>query len=132
KGPMPEAVLFPYPHPKSLGLILDPKERATVKRIEPESLAEKAEFQFGDIIKTLNGQPMLSIADVQYVLHRTPGEGGAIRAEIIRGGKPAVVTLTLSAGWRRADNISWRSSAWGLRRMALGGMRLEEMTTEER
>ena len=30
-------VLFPYPHPKSLGLILDPKERATVLKVETGS-----------------------------------------------------------------------------------------------
>src|SRR5262245_24886866 len=32
---MPDSVLFPYPHPKSIGLILDPKEAATVQKVEP-------------------------------------------------------------------------------------------------
>ncbi len=34
REPIPEQVLFPYPHPKTLGLILDPQERATVVRVE--------------------------------------------------------------------------------------------------
>ena len=33
----PEKVLFPYPHPKALGLILDPKEKAVVLRVDYEN-----------------------------------------------------------------------------------------------
>jgi hypothetical protein len=40
KQPIPEQVLFSYPHPKTLGLILDPRERATVLRVEASSPAE--------------------------------------------------------------------------------------------
>src|SRR6266545_1416368 len=47
KEPMPEDVLFPYPHPKALGLILDPKERATVKAVEKDSVAEKSGLKAG-------------------------------------------------------------------------------------
>lgn len=132
KEPMPEHVLFPYPHPKSQGLILDPKERATVLKAESGSSAEAAGFKAGDVITSVNGQPPLSIADVQWVLHRTPADGGTVKVNVLRGGKPAEVAWKLPAGWRRLDTISWRSSAWGLRRMATGGILLEELTTEER
>ena len=44
KEPLPEDVLFPYPHPKSQGLILDPKSKATVKEVAKGSVAEKAGF----------------------------------------------------------------------------------------
>jgi len=37
---MPESVLFPYPHPKSLGLILDPKDKATILDVEKGTPAE--------------------------------------------------------------------------------------------
>jgi serine protease Do len=126
KEPIPVAVLFPYPHPKSIGLTLDPKEAATVSSVEPGSLAEKAGFQAGDAVRTLGGQPLLSIADVQWVLHHVSPDGGAVPAEVDRGGKAERVTLTLPAGWRRAGDISWRSSTWGLRRMATGGLVLDE------
>lgn len=125
KEPMPEHVLFPYPHPKSLGLILDPKEKATVSQVDKGSLAETAGFRAGDAIRSLNGQPLLSIADVQWVLHNTPAAGGTLKAEVQRGGKLEAVTLELPAGWRRKDDMTWRASTWPLRRMATGGLVFE-------
>lgn len=127
KEPMPEEVLFPYPHPKSQGLILDPKERATVLKVEKDSVAEKSGLKAGDQIKSLNGQPLLSLADVQWVLHHTPATGATLKAEVVRDGKPVSLALTLADGWRQKDDISWRSSSWGLRRMATGGMLLESI-----
>jgi serine protease Do len=132
KEPMPETVLFPYPHPKAIGLVLDPKERATVLEVVAGTPAAKAGFKPGDVIRTLGGQPLLSVADVQWVLHRTPPEGGELKAAVQRGGSPADVTLTLSAGWRRAGDLSWRASSWGLRRSALGGLLLEELPADAR
>lgn len=123
--PIPEHILFPYPHPKSLGLILDPEQRATVKSVNPESTAEQAGFRPGDRIQTLDGQPLLSIADVQWVLHNVSPEGGTIKAQVVRNGSPATVTLSLEKGWRQNDDISWRVTSWGLRRMTTGGMKLE-------
>jgi len=122
---IPEKVLFPYPHPKSQGLILDPKECATVTSVEPGTTGAKAGFQAGDKIKTLAGQALVSMADVQWVLNQTPTAGGTLKAEVQRDGKPMTVTLTLPDGWRRTDDITWRVSAWGLRRMGTGGMVLE-------
>jgi hypothetical protein len=125
KGPMPEAVLFPHPHPKSLGLTLDPKTKATVKEVTKGSVAEKAKFAAGDVIQDIGGQPLLSIADVQWVLHNVPAQGGKLTCGVKRDGKPVTVELTLADGWRQADDISWRASSWGLRRMATGGLVLE-------
>lgn len=124
KGPFPERLLFPYPHPKAVGLILDPKQRATVLRVVEGSSADKAGFRSGDRIVRLEGQPLLSIADVQWVLHQTAPAGAALKAEVHRDGTSRTITLELSAGWRRQDDISWRASTWGLRRMATGGMLL--------
>lgn len=125
KEGIPAEVLFPYPHPKSQGLTLDPKKRATVLEVAKDSVAAKTGFKAGDEITTLGGQPLLSMADVQWVLHNVPAKGGNVAAEVMRGGKTTTVTLELADGWRRADDISWRSSAWGLRRMASGGMKLD-------
>ncbi|QDU18399.1 Trx7/PDZ domain-containing (seleno)protein [Urbifossiella limnaea] len=126
-GPLPEDVLFPYPHPKALGLILDPRETATVKDVVPGSPAEAAGFKAGDSIRAMNGQRLLSIADVQWVLQRTPPAGGTIAAEVRRGGATTNLTWKLPASWRRADDLSWRASSWGLRRMATGGIKLEPL-----
>ena len=129
---LPEDLLFPYPHPKSVGLILDPDQRATVKAIRPETPAAKAGFQAGDVIESLNGQSLVSIADVQWTLHQTPATGGQIAAQVVRDGASQDLTLELASSWRQADDISWRSSSWGLRRMSTGGMLLEQATTEQR
>lgn len=129
-GPMPEEVIFPYPHPKALGLVLDPKECATVKQVKAGSVAEKVGFKAGDRIATLGGQPILSIADVQWVLHNTQATGARIKAEVMRNGKAVTLTVRLEDAWRQLDDISWRSSSWGLRRMATAGMKLDGL--EER
>jgi hypothetical protein len=131
-GAIPEQVLFQYPHPKSIGLILDPKERAKVLRIENGSLAARAGFQAGDEIQTFAAQPPLSIADIQWVLHHVPPRGGQVIANVLRSGQPVKLTLDLPQGWRQLDDIAWRASSWELRRMSLGGMYLKPLTPEQR
>lgn len=131
-GKLSDAVLFPYPHPKVVGLVFDPKQRATVKRVEPGTAAEGAGFRAGDVVKTMGGQPLLSIADVQWVLHHVGPEGGDVAAVVARGATETTLTLRLAAGWRRADDLSWRASTWGLRRLALGGMKVETLSKAER
>ena len=70
--PIPDEVLFPYPDPGVLGLTMDPKEMATVERVAPGSSAERDGLRPGDAIVSLAGQPLLSIADLQWVLHNAP------------------------------------------------------------
>jgi serine protease Do len=129
--PIPEKLLFPYPHPKILGLIPDPATRATLKTVTPGSAAEKAGFRAGDEIVTAQGQPVLSTADLQWVLHNA-GDATSIQLEVRRDGRTLPVTLPLALGWRRKDDLSWRASSWDLRRMTTGGLLLEEATPEER
>ena len=129
---LPEEDLFPYPHPKVVGLVLDPKQRATVKAVVPGSAAATAGVRAGDVISSMDGQPLLSMADVQWVLQRTPPEGGRVELTVLRGGAPTTLTLVLGAGWRRADDLSWRASTWGLRRVALGGLKLAPIPKAER
>jgi serine protease Do len=120
-----DEMLFPYPHPKSIGFVLDPKTCATILSVKEKSPAAEAGFQAGDQILTLNEQPLVSIADFQWVLHNTPQKGWLMKAEILRAGQPLTIPWKLEKNWRQADDISWRASTWGLRRMALGGMILE-------
>ena len=127
KVALPDEVLFPYPHPKALGLILNPRERATVTRVEKGSLADKAGFEAGDELQDFGDQPPLSIADVQWVLHHTPAAGGVVPATVVRAGKPTKLELNLPKDWKQLDDIAWRASSWQLRRMALGGLFLKKM-----
>lgn len=130
--PIPEKVLFPYPHPKILGLIIDPDTRGQLKEVVEDSIAEKSGFQAGDKIVSINDQPILSIADIQWVLHQTDPTGGKISALIDRNGQEIEIVFSLEKGWRQLGDISWRVTAWGLRRMTTGGLVLKSATEEER
>lgn len=129
---IPEDVLFPAPHPTVIGLKLNPKERATVLSVAGGSAAESAGFRAGDQIRSLAGQPLISVADVQWALHTTSPDGGKVAAEVLRDGKPVSLTLDLPRGWKRAGDISWRVSSWEFRRIATGGILFKELTDEER
>ena len=131
-GPLAPEVLFPYPHPKAAGLILDPKSTARVAEVTPGSSAAAAGFLSGDELQTLSGQLLVSIADVQWVLHQVPDAGGKLPVQVMRAGSIRALTWTLEAGWRRRDDIAWRASTWELRRIGLGGMFLKELDRERR
>lgn len=132
QGTLTEEALFPYPHPKVVGLVLDPRARATVQAVTPGSPAAAAGFRAGDELKALDGQPLLSLADVQWVLHHVPAAGGTTTARVQRGAEALDVVLPLAAGWRRRDDLSWRVSSWPLRGAVLGGMKLVSLTKAER
>lgn len=112
--PVPDTALWSWPMPQALGLSLDPAERATAKAVAAGSPAEKAGFKAGDVIRTLEGQPPISIADVQWVLHNAP-ESGSLKAEVERGGGLVPLTLSLAKGWRRGLPYDWRDSTYGIR-----------------
>jgi len=131
KKPIPDTVLYPYPMPNAAGLSLDPKEKTKVTGIAAGSPAEKAGVKVGDEIVSLEGQPLVSVADVQWVLHNA-GEPATINAQILRGRKSIKLAFDLAADWRRRSDIAWRTTTWDLRRMASGGMVLQDSTAEER
>ncbi len=119
--PVPERMIWPFPMPEAAGLTLDPKERATVTAIAEGSPADKAGFRTGDRIVRLDGQPILSIADVQWVLHNLKeGPNVKLEAEVDRGGQKAELNLALPAGWRQKSDIAWRRHYTGLRHRLAG------------
>lgn len=127
----PDEVLFPYPMPDAIGLALDPNEEARVTGVVAESPAAAAGFKKGDEILSLQDQPIISIADVQWVLHNTL-QPAQLKAGVLRSGKQTDLVLNLPQGWRRKSDISWRASMWDLRRMALGGLVLQELTERKK
>ncbi len=122
--PVPEQLLYPYPSPKIFGLVMDPKKASTVRRVTDGSQAEQLKIQRGDRIAAVDGQPILSTADIQWVLHHT--EKTSLPVVIEREGKTFDVNLDLPTGWRRQDDISWRATSWDLRRMVTGGLKLQD------
>jgi serine protease Do len=132
KKPIPEKVLYPFPHPTVVGLVMDPKELATVKDVVPDSPAARAGIRPGDTIESFDQQPMLSVADVQWVLHSVDPDGGVVPMTLTRDGAPVKASLQLRDGWRQRGDLSWRVTSWGLRRIATGGMVLETLPDEAR
>lgn len=129
--PIPEKILFPYPHPKVLGLIMDPQTAATVKGVTPDSAAAKGGVQPGDEILAFNGQPIISMADIQWALHQLQDET-SLPVTLLREGKVAKIDFPLPKGWKRTGDISWRVTSWDLARQAFGGMRLKDLEPQQR
>ena len=128
---IPDPSLFPYPMPDTAGLKLNPDEQATVLEVSADSPAGRAGFRVGDRMVALAGQPLLSLADVQWVLHNAE-EAVKLSADVDRDGERLRLTLDLPSGWRRASNISWRPTTWDLRRMGAGGLVLDDLADSER
>lgn len=119
---VPESLVYPHPAPDTLGLTLAPDHIAKVEEVAAGSIAARAGVKAGDEFTSLGGAPLISIADVSWALHRAP-DAGPLAATTKRG----AVTLDLPAGWRATSDISRRVGTWGLRRMALGQLRLNDL-----
>jgi serine protease Do len=122
--PIPDDVLYPWPMPTLIGLSLDPKEKAKVTDVAPGSAAAQAGFATGDEILLLNGQPIISIADIQWVLHNAAAPS-SLDAVVLRAGKSVNLKIALPKDWRLKSDIAWRATTWDLRRMATGGLVLK-------
>ena len=131
RKPVPDEVLYPFPMPDVLGLNFSVNHRAKISKVTPGSSAEKDGFKRADEIITLAGQPIISIADVQWVLHRSP-ENTSLPVKVNRHGEEVDLSLTLNSGWRKSSDISWRTTTGELRLVALGGMQLEDLSDAER
>jgi hypothetical protein len=128
KQPIPDTLLWAYPMPDTLGLTLDLSEKATVQSVAPGSSAEKDGWKPGHEIVTLEGQPILSIADVQWVLQHAK-EGAKLRADVKGPDGAKTLSLTLTPEFRRRGEFWWRAATWGSFRPDMSG---EVLSPEER
>lgn len=131
KKPVPAEWIYPWPAPETIGLTLAPEQAARVQSVAAGSPAAQAGLQPGDDLVTLAGQPLISPADVAWVLHRA-GDPGTLPALVRRGGAELPLLLRLPEGWRLKADISRRVGAWPMRAMALGGLHLEDLSDEQR
>jgi S1-C subfamily serine protease len=125
--PIPDRMIYYFPMPDLLGFSLDPKERAAVTAVKPGTPAEKAGLKPGDKIAKMEGQPILSIADVQWVLQQAK-DGSPVKIEVDRDGQREMISLDLVSGWRSKANFTWREWTWGIRHRLLGTEPLETTT----
>lgn len=105
--------LWKYPLPDNLGISIDPETPNEVKSVMLGKPAAKAGLKSGDKITHVNGQRILSIADIQWVLHGLTNGKEIINFQIQRDGNQIESALKTREGWKKTD-ISWRASMWNL------------------
>jgi serine protease Do len=129
--PIPVELIYPMPAPETIGLKLDAQHAARVAEVTPGTAAAAAGLMPGDDLLSAAGQPLISIADFAWVLHRTP-DSGTLKLNVLRSGAEKELTVDLASGWRLKTDISTRVGTWPMRSMALGGMILTDLTDAER
>lgn len=102
--PIPNRKFFPYPLPDAVGMHLNPQELATVQRVQPDSIAATAGIRPGDRIVRMQGQPIISQADIQWVLHHA-ADTDTLSVELLRNkdtDEPGNLELNLElpTNWR--------------------------------
>ena len=103
-----------WPLPENIGLKMDVDDGLLVKSVATRSPAAQAGIRTGDELVALNGQRLLSQADIQWVLHNAPVETQLV-VSLIRAGETVEQTIMLRGDWKESD-LSWRaSSGIGLR-----------------
>ena len=112
QGTFDQQSLWIYPLPKNIGFKINVDQGNLVETILPDSLAQKAGIHAGDRIVSMKDQPIISIADIQWVQHHLPKVAN-LSIEIERNGKVLSKIIAVSGNWRRTD-ISWRASMWSL------------------
>jgi predicted metalloprotease with PDZ domain len=117
-----------YPNPENVGLTVAPEQGNRVQTVKADSPAARLGLKAGDVLKSLQGQPVASFADVQHALHLAPARG-TILVVWQRRGKELSGKLELAEGWRKTD-ISWRTSMWGLE--PVPGVYGQNLTAEEK
>ena len=115
-GKFTEEFLWRYPLPDNLGIRVDPKDGQVVGKVQPRSPAAIAGIRPSQRILRANGQPIISIADLQWVLHNLPPANARVRL-LVANPEARLSTHDLvltSPTWKRTD-LSWRGSMWNVR-----------------
>lgn len=103
-------MLWRYPLPDNVGLAIDAGDGMRIKSVASGSPAAKVGLKAGETVTAMNGQPITSIADMQWVLHHVPNKRATVE---VTGSKTGAHKLQLAPGWKVTD-ISWRGSIWSL------------------
>jgi len=126
-GKLSTTDLFIYPLPQTIGITTDVDDGLKVTAVQPGSAGAAAGIVAGDSLVSINGQLLISLADIQWALHRAP-TSGELAVTLARGSQTLAKKIAVNGDWKRSD-IAWRASSWlGLRK----GLKTEPLSTEEK
>jgi len=125
QGKLTEKDLFLFPAPPQIGLALEIDDGLIVQSVQEGSPAAAAGLKAGDVLVSAGGQPLVSTADLVWVLHSSPSET-TLPVTVRRGAASVDVKVALQGDWKRSD-IGWRSSSWFALRQ---GFKTEALTAE--
>lgn len=125
-GKLTASDIWVYPLPENIGLRIDKDDGLLVRSVVPNSPAAKAGFMEGDALKTMNGQPLLSQADIQWVLQNSPMKT-EISVRLERNGRTLTKSIVPSGNWKETD-LSWRAPMAGL----LPGLHFSRLSNTEK
>lgn len=108
KGNWSRDLIWRYPLPDNLGLVLESNRGNVIKEVRDLSPAASAGLYSGDLLQRLGQVPVHSFADTQFALDQAP-PSGSIPIVWRRGEQVVEGNLELPQGWRRSD-ITWRPS----------------------
>ncbi len=101
---------YRYPLPQNIGLEIVRDHGTKIESIERSSSAANSGLKAGEEIKSINGQAIASIADMQFVLHHLPNENVSLK---VTGSQSGTHQISLKKGWKKTD-ASWRGSNWSV------------------
>lgn len=100
-------MVYSYPSPRRLGIEIDLAIQYQVRSVVSKSAAGAAGIRAGDLIRTIEGQRVLTLADMSRVLDFAPDKG-TLDIGLERDKTNVAVKLNLINGWRKSDDPSWR------------------------
>ncbi|MEO7400163.1 MAG: DegQ family serine endoprotease [Polaromonas sp.] len=97
---------------------LDKPEGALVSTVEKGSPADKAGLKSGDVIRQVNGQPIVSSGDLPAVIGlASPGD--SIKLSVWRQGSPKELTATLANANEKSAQVAGKQEAAGQGKLGL-------------
>lgn len=107
---------------------LDATSGVLIAEVTDDSPAEKAGLEQGDVLVTLDGAPLVDVADLRNKIAMTPPDS-KVRLKVIRDGKEKTITVTI--GEQPADMTSMhRSSDSQETPLQEFGLSLQDLTPE--
>jgi serine protease Do len=105
-------MVWRYPLPDNLGMLLEIDRGNVVARVDPRSPAGQAGLQPGDVLRRVGATMTHSQADVQFALDKAPATG-TLPVAWQRGSQSYEADVALPEHWRKTVLV-WRASAQGL------------------